>query len=55
MKMLKGTLQETLYDWPDQSLVAQGECAPPTVKKQTVYHKNEVTYISGKRLFLYDP
>lgn len=48
MKMLEGTLQETLYDWPDQSLVERGECAPPTVKRQSVYHENEVTYISDQ-------
>jgi cysteine dioxygenase len=48
MKMLKGSLRETLYNFPDQDLVQDGASAPITVKKDTTYYENEVTYISGK-------
>lgn len=47
MKVLKGSLKETLYSWPDQTLVQHGESSPPAVKKETIYQENEVTYISG--------
>jgi cysteine dioxygenase len=47
MKLLKGSLRETLYNFPDQELVQRGVSAPITVKKETVYQENEVTYISG--------
>jgi len=50
MKVLQGSLKETLYSWPDQTLVQHGESSPPTVKKETMYHENEVTYISGELL-----
>ena len=48
MKVLKGSLQETLYHWPDQNLVEHGESSPLSVQKETVYGENEVTYISGE-------
>jgi len=48
MKILKGSLKETLYDWPDQALIQKGESAPPAVKKETTYNENEVAYISDK-------
>jgi hypothetical protein len=47
MKILKGSLRETLYNFPDQELIRSGASAPITVKKETVYYENEVTYISG--------
>ncbi|QDS74091.1 hypothetical protein FKW77_009609 [Venturia effusa] len=46
MKVLKGSLKETLYSWPDQSLAKQGISAPLTVMKETIYNANEVAYIS---------
>lgn len=51
MKILKGSLKETLYSWPDQTLVQDGESSPPMVKKETIYQENEVTYISGALSF----
>jgi cysteine dioxygenase len=47
MKVLKGSLKETLYSWPDQTLIQHGESSPLVVKKETVYQENEVTYITG--------
>jgi cysteine dioxygenase len=57
MKMLKGSLKETLYDWPDDSLLQEGQSAPPAIIKETIYNENQVAYISGKALFfaLYIP
>lgn len=49
MKILKGSLKETLYAWPDESLIEQGQSSPPAVVKETMYNLNEVAYISGKR------
>ncbi|KAE9984884.1 hypothetical protein BLS_000967 [Venturia inaequalis] len=46
MKVLKGSLKETLYAWPDQSLIKQGISAPPAVMKETIYNANEVAYMS---------
>ncbi|KAG2418303.1 cysteine dioxygenase [Aspergillus terreus] len=48
MKILKGSLQETLYAWPDQDKVKQGQISPPQITKETVYHENQVTYMSDK-------
>ncbi|BCS23824.1 putative cysteine dioxygenase Cdo1 [Aspergillus puulaauensis] len=48
MKVLKGTLQETLYTWPDQERVERGQVSPPQVKKVTTYGENQVTYMSDK-------
>jgi len=50
MKVLKGSLKETLYHWPDQNLVDHGESSPLSVQKETVYRENDVTYISGELL-----
>lgn len=47
MKVLKGSLKETLYNWPDQKLVQHGESSPLVVQKETMFQENEVTYISG--------
>jgi len=40
MKVLRGSLQETLYEWPEK------EGAPLTVKKETRYTSGAVTYMS---------
>ncbi|KAL2822519.1 RmlC-like cupin domain-containing protein [Aspergillus granulosus] len=48
MKVLKGTLQETLYTWPDQDKVRHGESSPPQITKVTTYGENQVTYMSDK-------
>ncbi|KAK7521238.1 cysteine dioxygenase [Phyllosticta citriasiana] len=48
MKVLKGSLKETLYSWPDRQLSEQGKPAPPQIKKETVYHENGVTYMSDQ-------
>ncbi|KAL2826854.1 RmlC-like cupin domain-containing protein [Aspergillus cavernicola] len=48
MKILKGTLQETLYTWPDQDKVQHGQSSPPEIKKVTTYGDNQVTYMSDK-------
>jgi cysteine dioxygenase len=48
MKILKGQLKETLYEWPDQQRINCGEPAPLAAKKETVLNENEVSYISSK-------
>ncbi|OQD75249.1 hypothetical protein PENDEC_c008G00303 [Penicillium decumbens] len=48
MKVLKGELQETLYSWPDQGRIEDGQTSPPQVNRQTVYGENQVTYMSDK-------
>ncbi|KAL4871555.1 hypothetical protein BDV12DRAFT_163961 [Aspergillus spectabilis] len=48
MKVLKGTLQETLYTWPDQDKVEHGQSSPPEVTKVTTYGEDQVTYMSDK-------
>ncbi|KAJ0422408.1 RmlC-like cupin domain-containing protein [Aspergillus carlsbadensis] len=48
MKVLKGTLQETLYTWPDQDKVQHGESSPPKITKVTTYGENQVTYMSDQ-------
>jgi cysteine dioxygenase len=48
MKILKGSLKETLYNFPDQKLIQQGEPDPPAIKRETDYHENQVTYISDQ-------
>jgi cysteine dioxygenase len=55
MKVLKGSLRETLYNFPDQKLLQSGASAPITVRKETVYHEDEVTYISGPLPFIFTP
>lgn len=47
-KILKGSLRETQYFWPDQDRIRHGETSPLRVKKETVYGENEVTYMSDK-------
>lgn len=48
MKILKGSLKETLFSWPNQSVLNNGEPSPPNVKKETVYQENQVTYMSDQ-------
>ncbi|OCK95068.1 putative cysteine dioxygenase Cdo1 [Cenococcum geophilum 1.58] len=48
MKVLKGSLKETLFSWPNQSVLNSGEPSPPKVKKETVYQENQVTYMSDQ-------
>ena len=43
MKILRGSLKESLYAWPE----ADG-AAPLAVKKETVYDENQVTYMSDR-------
>lgn len=43
MKILAGSLKETLYAWPEAS-----GAAPLAVKKETVYTENQVTYMSDQ-------
>jgi len=46
MKVLYGTLKETLYAWPDALERSGQTSSPPEVKRETVLRKNEVTYMS---------
>ncbi|MCJ1478350.1 Cysteine dioxygenase [Lambiella insularis] len=48
MKVLQGSLKETLYDWPDTDTKLDGSASPIHAKKETVYKENEVTYMSDK-------
>jgi cysteine dioxygenase len=48
MKILKGRLKETLYNWPNQTLIESGLNAPPEVKGETCMNENDVGYISSK-------
>ncbi|PWY72403.1 cysteine dioxygenase type I [Aspergillus heteromorphus CBS 117.55] len=48
IQILKGSLQETLYSWPDKDKLSHGHPSPPQVKRQTVYTENQVTYMSDK-------
>ena len=43
MKVLKGTLRETLFDWPTTE-----EKSPLNVTKVTTFCENQVTYMSDK-------
>ncbi|KNG80260.1 cysteine dioxygenase [Aspergillus nomiae NRRL 13137] len=46
--VLKGSLQETLYSWPDQSKLEHGQISPPQIRRETTYCENQVTYMSDK-------
>ncbi|KIW16013.1 hypothetical protein PV08_06064 [Exophiala spinifera] len=52
MKVLKGTLKETLYSVPpgqsESDSSSPGAATPPQIVKETLYHENQVTYISDK-------
>jgi cysteine dioxygenase len=47
MKVLKGTLKESLYNWPDQYPTGNNQAAVPVLKRETMFSQDEVTYISG--------
>jgi len=46
MKVLHGSLKETLYDLPKGEDMHGKPKAPLCPKKETIYHENEVTYMS---------
>ncbi|KAI9770111.1 MAG: Cysteine dioxygenase [Geoglossum simile] len=46
MKVLKGSLKETLYLWPDRNVTNSGLPSPLVTKKETIYCVNQVTYMS---------
>jgi cysteine dioxygenase len=48
MKILKGSLKETLYNkvLPCESQASEGQRTPPQVVKETMYERDQVTYIS---------
>lgn len=48
MKVLKGSLVETLYEWPDESSIRAGTPARPVVQKTSLYAKDSVAYISDE-------
>ncbi|KAL1971119.1 hypothetical protein VTN77DRAFT_70 [Rasamsonia byssochlamydoides] len=48
MKILKGSLKETLYAWPEKEKVAEGQGSPLQVTRETVYQENQVTYMSDQ-------
>lgn len=49
MKILQGSLVETLYDWPEKDgAVAQQDAATMTPRKKTVLNENDVAYMSDK-------
>lgn len=47
MKILKGSLTETIYDWPCRS-PGKLQTAAPKIRERTTYATNEVTYMSDK-------
>ncbi|KAK9627451.1 Cysteine dioxygenase [Aspergillus fumigatus] len=42
MKVLKGSLQETLYTWPDQDKLRNGQPSSPQIIKKTTYTENQL-------------
>ncbi|KAF7592568.1 hypothetical protein BBP40_012728 [Aspergillus hancockii] len=48
MKVLKGSLRETLYSWPNQNKIEHGQLSPPQIRRETTYSENQVTYMSDK-------
>ncbi|KAH0563536.1 Cysteine dioxygenase [Trichoglossum hirsutum] len=46
MKVLKGSLRETLYLWPDRNVTNSGLPSPLVAKRDTIYYENQVTYMS---------
>lgn len=45
-QVLKGSLKETIYTWPDRNVVNAGKPSPLRIQKETVYANNQVTYMS---------
>lgn len=52
MKVLRGTLQETLFSWPEGSPEKDSleTMAPMTVKKAMTHNQDAVTYINGESM-----
>ncbi|OKL60606.1 Cysteine dioxygenase [Talaromyces atroroseus] len=49
MKILKGSLKETLYSWPEKDdQTPSGQESPLQITKETIYNENQVTYMSDK-------
>ena len=50
MKVLRGTLQETLFAWPEEEKTGGGSenLAPMTVTKAMTHNQDAVTYINGE-------
>ena len=46
MKVLRGTLQETLFAWPEEASGSES-LAPMTVTKAMTHNQDAVTYING--------
>ncbi|KZF22204.1 cysteine dioxygenase [Xylona heveae TC161] len=46
MKVLRGSLKESLYSWPDRNKTNEGIPSPLEIKKETVFGENQVTYMS---------
>ncbi|KAI9758347.1 MAG: Cysteine dioxygenase [Chaenotheca gracillima] len=46
MKILKGSLKETIYEWPEKSDDPDHAASTPTIKKETIYTKGQVAYIA---------
>jgi cysteine dioxygenase len=42
MKVLKGTLKETRFDFPGNNVT------PPAIIKETMYHEGRVTYMADE-------
>jgi hypothetical protein len=50
-QVLHGSLKETLYDLPKGEDMHGKPKAPLCPKKETIYHENEVTYMSDNVTF----
>ncbi|KAK2736143.1 Cysteine dioxygenase [Myotisia sp. PD_48] len=48
MKILRGSLKESRYDWPQEEKLRNGEPSPLKATRETIYQENEVTYMSDK-------
>lgn len=44
--MLKGSLKETQYGWPDKDILEEGRASPLHPRSETLVARNEVTYIA---------
>lgn len=48
IQILQGALTETRYTWPDLCTVNEGKPSPPRVLKETIFDRDQVTYMSDK-------
>ena len=48
MKVLRGTLKETLFAWPEEGEGETEKLTPMTVTKAMTHNQDAVTYINGK-------